>query len=71
MDYDDLFSNDAESPELQLFLLDWEVVVSWPGLVGQTLPEELMPRTRIHNVQSDISLKTNILLNYIVISIIS
>ena len=50
MDYDDLFSNDAESPELQLFLLDLEVVVSWQGLVGQTLQEELMPRIRIHNI---------------------
>ena len=50
VDYDDLFSNDAESPELQLFLLDLEVVVSWQGLVGQTLLEELMPRIRIHNI---------------------
>ena len=62
MDYDDLFSNDAESPELQVFLLGWEVVVSWLGLVGQTLSEELMPSTRIHKVQSDISLKKNFLL---------
>ena len=50
MDYDDLFSNDAESPELQLFVLELEVVVSWQGLVGQTLLQELMPRIRIHNI---------------------
>ena len=52
MDYDDLFSNDAESPALQLFLLGLEVVVSWQGLVGQTLLEELMPRIRIYNLYS-------------------